>query len=171
MLDASTAIDLCRSALVVAVVLAAPMLLVGMAAGLGIGLIQALTQIQDQTVSFVPKILAMVAVMIACQRAIPRQSNQLVRIKRIAGLRPVESHKSAPGEKIERILGASFDQCIATRRAETSHIVGQNTAGFVTIRPVAKTMAGCGSIQRIQIQRLAPIRAKWQISSAPGRTG
>ena len=37
-----------------------------MAAGLLVGLMQALTQIQDQTVAFVPKILAMAAVMIAC---------------------------------------------------------------------------------------------------------
>jgi flagellar biosynthetic protein FliQ len=49
-----------------AVVIAAPLLLVGMAAGLLVGLMQALTQIQDQTVAFVPKILAMAAVLIAC---------------------------------------------------------------------------------------------------------
>ena len=66
MLDAATAVDLCRSTLMAAVVIAAPMLLVGMAAGLLVGLMQALTQIQDQTVAFVPKILAMAAVMIAC---------------------------------------------------------------------------------------------------------
>jgi len=66
MLDAATAVDLCRATLMAAVVIAAPMLLVGMAAGLLVGLMQALTQIQDQTVAFVPKILAMAAVMIAC---------------------------------------------------------------------------------------------------------
>ena len=66
MLDAATATDLCRATLMAAVVIAAPILLVGMAAGLLVGLMQALTQIQDQTVAFVPKILAMVAVMIAC---------------------------------------------------------------------------------------------------------
>jgi flagellar biosynthesis protein FliQ len=66
MFDASTATDLCRETLVAAVVIAAPMLLVGMAAGLLVGLMQALTQIQDQTVAFVPKLLAMAAVMIAC---------------------------------------------------------------------------------------------------------
>ena len=31
-----------------------------------IGLAQALTQVQDQTVSFVPKIVAMVAVLVLC---------------------------------------------------------------------------------------------------------
>ena len=66
MIDSATAVDLCRATLMAAVVIAAPMLLVGMAAGLMVGLMQALTQIQDQTVAFVPKILAMAAVLIAC---------------------------------------------------------------------------------------------------------
>jgi flagellar biosynthesis protein FliQ len=65
-MDASAAIDLCRTTLITALIIAAPMLLVGMAAGLAIGLIQALTQVQDQTVAFVPKVLAMAAVMVAC---------------------------------------------------------------------------------------------------------
>lgn len=65
-MDPSSATDLVRSALLAAVVIAAPMLIVGMAAGLTIGLLQALTQIQDQTVAFVPKILAMAAVLMAC---------------------------------------------------------------------------------------------------------
>lgn len=65
-MDAASAVDLCRATLMSAVVIAAPMLLVGMAAGLSVGLMQALTQIQDQTVAFVPKILAMAAVLIAC---------------------------------------------------------------------------------------------------------
>lgn len=65
-MDAASAVDLCRATLMSAVVIAAPMLLVGMAAGLSVGLIQALTQVQDQTVAFVPKILAMAAVLIAC---------------------------------------------------------------------------------------------------------
>ncbi|WP_146576564.1 flagellar biosynthetic protein FliQ [Neorhodopirellula pilleata] len=66
MLETSAAVDLAREALIIAIVIAAPMLIVGMAAGLAIGLIQALTQIQDQTVSFVPKLLAMAAVLVAC---------------------------------------------------------------------------------------------------------
>ena len=65
-MDPTTAVDLCRSTLLTAVVIASPMLIVGMAAGLAVGLIQALTQIQDQTVSFVPKLLAMAAVLVAC---------------------------------------------------------------------------------------------------------
>jgi flagellar biosynthesis protein FliQ len=65
-MDAATAVDLCRETLMSAVIIAAPVLLVGMAAGLLVGLLQALTQVQDQTVAFVPKILAMAAVLVAC---------------------------------------------------------------------------------------------------------
>ncbi len=54
------AIDLGREALWVALLVGAPVLVVGVTVGLLIGLFQALTQIQEQTVSFVPKIVAMV---------------------------------------------------------------------------------------------------------------
>ncbi|MEM1228132.1 MAG: flagellar biosynthetic protein FliQ [Planctomycetota bacterium] len=66
MLESSEAVDLVRETLVIAVIIAAPILAVGMLAGLAIGLIQALTQIQDQTVSFVPKLLAMAGVLVVC---------------------------------------------------------------------------------------------------------
>ncbi len=65
-MDPATAVDLCRSTLISALIIATPILLAGVATGLAIGLLQALTQIQDQTVSFVPKLIAMAAVMIAC---------------------------------------------------------------------------------------------------------
>ena len=65
-MDAATAVDLCRETLMSAVIIAAPVLLVGMAAGLLVGLMQALTHVQDQTVAFVPKILAMAAVLLIC---------------------------------------------------------------------------------------------------------
>ncbi len=54
-------IDLTRQAIWIGLLVGGPILLVGMAVGLVISLLQALTQIQDQTISFVPKIVAMVA--------------------------------------------------------------------------------------------------------------
>ena len=60
------AIDLGRQAILTALVIGAPILLAGVVIGLAIGLIQALTQIQDQTISFVPKILGTVAVLAIC---------------------------------------------------------------------------------------------------------
>jgi len=60
-MDSNTAIDLTRDAIVTSLLLCAPVLIVGLLAGLLIGLAQALTQVQDQTVAFVPKLIAMVA--------------------------------------------------------------------------------------------------------------
>ncbi len=54
------AIDLGRQALLTTLMIGSPVLLSGMVVGLLIGLFQALTQIQEQTVAFVPKIVAMV---------------------------------------------------------------------------------------------------------------
>lgn len=54
------AITLFQSALWLAILLAAPMLLFGLVAGLAVSLFQAMTQIQEMTLSFVPKILAVV---------------------------------------------------------------------------------------------------------------
>ena len=54
------AVDLGREAIVITLLMASPVLLAGMFVGLAIGLLQALTQIQEQTVSFVPKIVAMI---------------------------------------------------------------------------------------------------------------
>ena len=53
------AIDLVRQALWMALILSSPILAAGLAVALVAGLLQALTQIQDQTLSFVPKILVM----------------------------------------------------------------------------------------------------------------
>jgi flagellar biosynthetic protein FliQ len=55
------AVDLIRHTLILALIIAAPMLLIGMMVGIIISLFQAVTQIQEQTLTFVPKIAAMVA--------------------------------------------------------------------------------------------------------------
>ena len=59
-------LDVARDALVTLVLVASPLMLVGLAIGVIISLLQALTQIQEMTLVFVPKILAMfVALLIA----------------------------------------------------------------------------------------------------------
>ena len=52
------ALEIGRNAVGMSLMLAAPMLIVAMVVGLVIGVIQALTQVQEVTLSFVPKILA-----------------------------------------------------------------------------------------------------------------
>ena len=62
-MQAQDAIDLGREALWTALMVGSPVLAAGLVVGLLIGLFQALTQIQEQTVAFVPKIIAMVVVL------------------------------------------------------------------------------------------------------------
>jgi len=50
--------DVARDAIVTLLLVAAPLLLVGLIVGVAISLLQALTQIQEMTLVFVPKILA-----------------------------------------------------------------------------------------------------------------
>jgi flagellar biosynthesis protein FliQ len=59
-MDAQDAVDLGRQAIVVTLLISSPVLLAGMVVGLLIGLLQAVTQIQEQTIAFVPKLVAMV---------------------------------------------------------------------------------------------------------------
>jgi flagellar biosynthesis protein FliQ len=52
-------IDIARDAIYTLVIVSAPLMLVGLFVGVAISLVQALTQIQEMTLVFVPKILAM----------------------------------------------------------------------------------------------------------------
>lgn len=51
-------LDIGREAIWLTVIISAPCMLVGLAVGFGVSLLQTLTQIQEQTLVFVPKILA-----------------------------------------------------------------------------------------------------------------
>jgi len=51
-------LDVARDAVWTIVVVSSPLMLVGLVVGVVISLVQALTQIQEQTLVFVPKILA-----------------------------------------------------------------------------------------------------------------
>ena len=61
-MDAQDAIDLGRQAIWTALLISSPVLLAGMLVGLVFSLFQSMTQLQEQTLSFVPKIVAMVGV-------------------------------------------------------------------------------------------------------------
>lgn len=50
-----------RDALLVAMTLSLPLLLVGLVVGVLVSILQAATQVQEQTLTFVPKIIAVIA--------------------------------------------------------------------------------------------------------------
>ena len=58
-MEISTVVDLGRSALWAIVLISSPLLLVALGVGLFIGVIQAATSINEATLSFIPKLVAM----------------------------------------------------------------------------------------------------------------
>ena len=58
------AIDFARSSILVLLEVITPAMLTALVVGLGIGLLQALTQIQEMTLVFVPKIIAIFIVLL-----------------------------------------------------------------------------------------------------------
>lgn len=60
-MDLDHATDLVRQTLILAMIISAPMLIIGLVVGVIISVLQSLTQIQEQTLTFVPKIAAMIA--------------------------------------------------------------------------------------------------------------
>lgn len=58
------ALDLFRQALITALLLASPMLAAGLVIGLAISVFQAVTSIQEMTLTFIPKILGVLLALI-----------------------------------------------------------------------------------------------------------
>jgi flagellar biosynthetic protein FliQ len=55
-----SSIELVRTALIITLKIAAPILIAGIVVGLVVSLLQSVTSVQDQTLSFVPEIVVMV---------------------------------------------------------------------------------------------------------------
>jgi flagellar biosynthetic protein FliQ len=70
-----TSVELVRTALIITLKIAAPILLAGITVGLVVSLLQSVTSIQDQTLAFVPKIVVMV---VAAAVLIPWIAQRLV---------------------------------------------------------------------------------------------
>ena len=63
-MDEITVLTLGREAIKTVVLLSAPMLLAGMAVGIFVSVVQVATSIQDITITFIPKILAVFAALL-----------------------------------------------------------------------------------------------------------
>ncbi len=59
-MDVNQGLDLGREALLMVLIISSPVMGIGLVVGLVISLFQSMTQLQEQTLSFVPKIIAMV---------------------------------------------------------------------------------------------------------------
>ena len=63
-MDATEVMDLVRDAVGVAIRLASPMLLLGMAVGVTVAIFQAVTQIHEQSIGFALKLIVVVTVLL-----------------------------------------------------------------------------------------------------------
>jgi flagellar biosynthetic protein FliQ len=74
-------LDVAREAIYTLIAVSAPVMLVGLAVGVVVSLFQALTQIQEQTLAFVPKILAIfVSLLIALPFMAEKLHSEMLRI-------------------------------------------------------------------------------------------
>ncbi len=58
--EAQVAIELGREALLLTLMIALPLLTVGLVVGVGVSILQSATSVQEQTLTFIPKIFAVV---------------------------------------------------------------------------------------------------------------
>ena len=74
-------LDIARDAIYTLIVVASPVMLVGLAVGVAISLLQAVTQIQEMTLAFVPKILAIfISLLVALPFMAERLHAEMLRI-------------------------------------------------------------------------------------------
>ena len=78
-MNAADVLEISRESVWVMLKIAAPLMLTALVVGLIISLFQALTQLQEQTLTFVPKILILLAVFVL---TIPFMSNTLIEFTR-----------------------------------------------------------------------------------------
>jgi flagellar biosynthetic protein FliQ len=80
-MNGTEVLDIARDGIWVMIIVAAPMMAVGLIVGIVIALFQALTQIQEQTLVFVPKIIAIfVTMLIALPFMGSTMSNYMTRL-------------------------------------------------------------------------------------------
>ncbi len=63
-MESGEAIDLVRQAVMLLLIVGAPVLVTGLVVGVIVSVIQAATQVQEHTLSFVPKIIAMLIMLV-----------------------------------------------------------------------------------------------------------
>jgi flagellar biosynthesis protein FliQ len=63
-MDQDTVVNLATQAMTLAMEIAGPLLLVGLVIGLVVSIFQAVTSIQEQTLSFIPKIVGLAALIV-----------------------------------------------------------------------------------------------------------
>jgi flagellar biosynthetic protein FliQ len=72
-MNVESAIELLRSLITISLTLVGPILMVAMGVGITVSLVQAVTSIQEQTLTFVPKLLAVATLLVVAAPWMIRQ--------------------------------------------------------------------------------------------------
>lgn len=137
-MDPQDTIDFSREALTMVAILGGPILAAGLVIGLIVGIFQAMTQIQDQTVSAVPKMLGMLLVTII---VLPWLSDSMVDYTR-ATLSTPRIGAMAPMVPVEPMAPvAAVEPSPYQLASATTHVVpvynGGPVGGIANVPPVA----------------------------------
>ena len=112
------AIDFSREAIKTCMLVGGPILVTSLLVGLIIGIIQTMTQVQDQTVSFVPKILVLIALIGIC---LPWLTERMTDFARLSFEKPMTQWSNiAPPSLFATDKGPETDSIQATNGVSVS---------------------------------------------------
>jgi len=117
------AIEYGQEAVLTCLTLAAPILIVGIAIAVVMGILQSMTQVQDQTVSFVPKIVVIALTFLVClpwctERLVDYSREQLARPKFMVPLRPL-THSNP---QIDRSTAGPDDRTASNQQIQSPRV-------------------------------------------------
>jgi flagellar biosynthetic protein FliQ len=140
-------IDLSREAITMAAIVGGPILAAGLLIGLILGVLQAMTQIQDQTVSAVPKIVGMALVALL---ALPWMSSRMVDFTRESFSRPLvggvqQSRQPTSPVAFSRPLEESVRVASAPAFPATPRLLRASSSSSSLMQPAMPSMQFRGS--------------------------
>ncbi len=124
------AIDFSREAMKTCMLVGGPILVTSLLVGLIIGIIQTMTQVQDQTVSFVPKILVLVALIGIC---LPWLTERMTDFARLSFEKPMTHWSNTPPPSLFATDATLETDSDSNQTANSVSISGQDNSIFSLI--------------------------------------
>ena len=128
------AIDFSREALKTCMMVGGPILVASLLIGLLIGVFQAMTQVQDQTVSFVPKILLLIVMIGLC---LPWLTDQMLDFAKQSFEKPMTQWS---GSSHRGLFPKSTGTAEAAKTKSVSYNRPEDRKAMLTVEPSAKQL-------------------------------
>jgi len=157
-MNSDEVIDLGREAINVALLVGGPILIVSLLIGIGIGMLQAMTQVQDQSVSFVPKLMGM---LLAIGLALPWLASKMVEYTEQSLATPPFGSVHTGEFKTTRF--ASFEkggEKEGGKKEGLPNSLSDRDGGQVELRP---SVSSTDSAEQPQVNPLVPDKSPFQL--------